>query len=78
MKKTSTRNDILERYGARLTLEQLARLINLKVGTIRAQISQGRFPIPTLCDRSRRTADYRDVADYLDRQRAKAHMGVAA
>lgn len=62
---------LLERYGPRLTLEQLAEVLALKVKTVRNQIHLGTFPVPTYLD-GHRVADFRDVAAYLDERREEA------
>lgn len=63
---------LLETYGLRLNVEQLAQVLGLSAGTIYNQISAGRFPVPTYVDGKARFADYRDVATYLDQCRARA------
>ncbi len=65
---------VAERYGLRLNVEQLGAVLGLTKGAIHNQISDGTFPIPTYLDGGRRWADYRDVAEHLDkcRERAKA------
>lgn len=62
---------VAERYGLRLNTDQLAQVLGLEPGTVRNQISAGRFPIRTYVD-GKRWADYRDVADYLDKCRQQA------
>lgn len=63
---------IAERYGTRVSLQQLASELRMAVGTIRNQVSAGTFPIPTFLDAGGRFADYRDVAAYVDRCRERA------
>lgn len=63
---------LIERYGLRLSLDDLGRELSMSPGAIRNQISEGRFPIPTYLDQGRRWADHRDVAEHLDRMRAQA------
>ena len=67
---------IVEHYGLRLTTADLARLLKTSPASIRTEISAERFPIPTYKDhpgrRAPRFADARDVAKFLDEQRAKA------
>lgn len=64
---------VAEKYGPRLTLDQLAEVLGMAKNTIYNQTSAGTFPIPTYIDGNKRFADYRDVATYLDscRERAK-------
>lgn len=63
---------LLEKFGPRLTIEQLSQVLGLAKGSIYNQISAQTFPIPTYVDASKRWADYRDVAFYLDACRAKS------
>ena len=65
---------VVERYGARLNVEQLAHLLGLTKVAIYNQISAEKFPIPIYKDAGKTFADYRDVAAYLDdcRERARA------
>lgn len=62
---------LLERYGLRLSMEQLAEVLGIKVNTIYNQVSAGTFPVKTYLD-GHRYADYRDVAAHLDECRARA------
>lgn len=61
---------LLETYGARLTLDELGRELGMSAGSIRNQISEDRFPVPTYLDQGRRFADARDIAQYLDAKKA--------
>ncbi len=61
---------LLERYGPHLDIQALAAETGLSTGTIRNQISQRRFPIPTRIVCGRRVADWRDVASWIDQVRA--------
>lgn len=63
---------LLDKYGPRLNVEQLAEVLGMAVGTIYNQVGASRFPIPTYVDGKARWADYRDVATYLDDCRARA------
>jgi len=63
---------ILDRYGPRLTMEQLAEVLCISKHTLYNQVSAGVFNLPTYLDGGRRFADYRDVAAYLDECRARA------
>ena len=69
---------LIERYGLRLSLEQLGQELDMSAGSIRNQISEGRFPVLTYLDQGRRWADYRDVAAHLDSLRAKAKSSTPA
>lgn len=72
-----TRAFILERYGVRLTMAQLATLLAMSEGTIRNQVSAETFPIPTYKEGAARYASYEAVADYLDSMSAKARAMAA-
>ncbi|HWH75079.1 MAG TPA: hypothetical protein VNV16_12530 [Methylibium sp.] len=63
---------VADKYGLRLSVEQLGEVLGLKRGTIYNQISAGTFPIPTYVDGGGRWADYRDVAAHLDACRERA------
>lgn len=63
---------LLDRYGLRISIDQLTDILNLKCGTIYNQISAQTFPIRTYTDGGKRFADYRDVATYLDECRQRA------
>ncbi|MDN7807043.1 hypothetical protein [Burkholderia gladioli] len=67
---------ILEKYGPRMTLAQLAQLLVMSEGTIRNQISAETFPIPTYKEGGGRYAPYDAVADYLEHMSAKARAGI--
>ena len=72
-----TRAFILERYGVRLTMGQLASLLAMSEGTIRNQVSAETFPIPTYKEGAARYAAYDAVADYLDSMSEKARQRAA-
>lgn len=63
---------LLEKYGPRLTMEQLAELLGIKPGTIYNQVSGGTCSVRTYVDGGRRWADIRDVAEAFDRMRSAA------
>lgn len=65
---------LLERYGLRLNMEQLAQVLGVKTKTLRNQASAGTLKIPTYLDHGGRFADYRDVATYLDSMRATTQV----
>ncbi|MFM0407482.1 hypothetical protein [Paraburkholderia dipogonis] len=67
-----TRAYILEKFGVRLTMGQLATLLAMSEGTIRNQVSAETFPIPTYKEGASRYASYDAVAEYLDRMSQKA------
>lgn len=62
---------IVEKYGLRLTTEQLGKCINLATNTIHNRLAKGDLPIHSYVDGKFRYFDYRDVADYLDRCRGQ-------
>lgn len=74
MSSLVTQMIIVERYGTRVSMDQLAKELGLSRGTIYNQIAAGSFVIPTFLDCGKRWADYRDVAAHVDtcRSRAKA------
>jgi hypothetical protein len=63
---------LLEQYGPRLTVDQLAKALCLATNTIYNQVAAGTFEVPTYLDGKKRFADYRDVATYLDACRERA------
>lgn len=63
---------IVERYGIRLSIEQLAAVLGLSKGAVYNQISAGTLPVKTYLDGGKRWADYRDVAAHLDACREQA------
>ncbi|MCR1769079.1 hypothetical protein JWI72_18065 [Burkholderia glumae] len=72
-----TRAYILEKFGPRMNLSQLAQLLQMSEGTIRNQISAETFPIPTYKEGSGRFAAYDAVAEYLDRMSEQARRQAA-
>lgn len=63
---------IVEKYGFRLGVEQLAEVFSLAPKTIYNQVSAGSFPVPTYVDGGQRWADARDVAARFDELRRQA------
>ena len=57
---------LLDKYGPRLTVDQLGEVLTIEPRTIYNQISSNSFPVPTYKDGNRRFADFRDVASHLD------------
>jgi len=57
---------IVERYGLRLNVEQLADVLGVTKGALYNQFSAGTCPVKTYMDGGKRWADYRDVAAHLD------------
>ncbi|TSE32966.1 pyocin activator PrtN family protein [Tepidimonas taiwanensis] len=69
---------LIERYGLRLSMEQLAQVLGLAVATLHARIARGELGIPTYVDGKMRFADVRDVAEYLDIKRQEAQDALHA
>lgn len=63
---------VADKYGMRLPMDQLAEALCIAKQTIYNQIAKGDFPVKTYLDGSKRYADYRDVAAYLDECRLRA------
>jgi hypothetical protein len=63
---------LLEKYGPRLTIDQLSEVLGIAAGSIYNMVSANQLTLPTYVDGKRRWADYRDVATYLDECRARA------
>jgi hypothetical protein len=57
---------VAEKYGMRLDIDALAKLLGMGKSTIYNQISADSFAIPTYVDNGKRYADYRAVAGHLD------------
>lgn len=74
MSSLITQMIVAEKYGPRLNVEALAGVLGLSKGAIHNQISAGTFPVPTYLDGGKRWADFRDVAEHLDRCREAARV----
>lgn len=72
MSSVVTQLIVAERYGLRLSIEQLAEVMGLSKGAVYNQISAETFAIPTYLDAGKRWADYRDVAAHIDACREQA------
>jgi hypothetical protein len=57
---------LLNRYGPRLTLVEVARLMRISASAAYNQLSAGEFPIATYSIGARKFCDYRDVARYFN------------
>lgn len=68
---------LLEKYGPRLSVEQIAEVMSLTKAAIHRRISDGTLGIPTYVDSGKRWADARDMAEYFDSMRAAARQRVA-
>lgn len=63
---------LLEHYGLRLGVDQLAQALGMAKASIYNQISAGTFPVKTYIDGGKRYADFRDVAEHMDKCRQLA------
>ena len=63
---------LLEKYGPRLSLDDIADVLGSTKNTLYNQISQGTCPLPTYLDGGKRWAAMEDVALYFTEQRKKA------
>lgn len=63
---------IVEKYGLRLNVEQLAEVLGVTKASLYNMFSGGTCPVKTYLDGGKRWADYRDVAEHLDRCRELA------
>lgn len=66
---------VAERYGLRVGVDKLAELLGITKGTAYNQLSAGSFPIKTYIDGGKRFADYRDIAEHIDRCHESATSG---
>lgn len=60
---------LLDKYGPRLTMAELAEVLGVAHGTLRNRLSAGTLKCRTYYDGGTRYADFRDVAEYLDQFR---------
>lgn len=65
---------LLENFGPRLSVSQVAKVLGLAEGTIRNRIAKNTISIKTYLDNGSRWADYRDVAEYLDQCRESVNQ----
>ncbi len=63
---------LLDRYGPRLDAEALGKVLGIETKTVQNKIAANTLGIKTYVDGSKRWADVRDVADYLDSLRVVA------
>lgn len=68
---------LLQTYGPRLSIEQIAHVVGMSPGTIYNRAKKGTFSVPTYVDGKKRWADFRDVAQYFDdcRERSGTNPG---
>jgi excisionase family DNA binding protein len=67
-----TRAYLLDKYGVRLSMEQVAEELGMSIGTVYNLISSGELGIPTYKEGNRRYASYQGIADYLDDKHEEA------
>jgi hypothetical protein len=72
MSSILTQAMVFERYGPRLSMDQLAELLGIKRTSLLNKVSAGTCPVRTYVDCGARWADYRDVAEHFDALRATA------
>lgn len=70
----ATQMILLEKYGPRLTIANLAGVLCISEKTVRNRIASREFGIPLYVEGGVRYADYRDVAQYLDECRERARI----
>lgn len=63
---------LIESYGPRMTMPQVAHALGMKEATLRNRLSARSISLPTYLDGGLRFADARDVAAYLDECRQAA------
>lgn len=63
---------VVDHYGLRLNVEQIAEVLGVSKGAVYNQISAGTLPVKTYLDGGKRYADYQHVAEHLDACRAQA------
>ncbi len=69
---------LMERYGPRMNMEQLAQALGLAASSLHGRLARGELQLPTYVDGKMRYADTRDVAEYLDRLRNEALRAMQA
>lgn len=61
----------------RLTVDEVAHELGMKPGTVRNQISDGSFPVPSYVEGRNRFVDVRALGQYLDERHAEALASLA-
>lgn len=72
MSKLTTQAMIVDRYGLRLSMDQLAEILAISPGSLYNMISSGELPIRTYKEGHRRFVSYEAVAEYLDAKDGEA------
>lgn len=75
MSNLMTQAMIVDKYGFRVGVEKLAEILCITKPSVYNQLSAGTFPIPTYLDQGKRYADFRDVAEHIDKCRTAATRG---
>jgi DNA-directed RNA polymerase specialized sigma24 family protein len=63
---------LLEKYGPRLNISEVAQVLGVAEKTLRNRLSLNKVALRMYEDQGLKCADSRDVADYLDDCRARA------
>jgi len=75
-------DQLFDKYGPRLTTEDMAEVLKTSAQNIRKDICKNKFPIPTFKAkkgrRAPRFADYRVVADYINASSGQVSPGLDA
>lgn len=72
-----TQAHLLDKYGPRLSMEQVAEVLGLHPVTVRKMFITGELAIRTYKEGARRFASYQAVAEYLDSRDEAAKVRVA-
>ena len=78
MSRFLTRAYILEKYGVRLDMDQLASLLRISKHTLYKQKSDGNLGFAMYTENGRCFADYEEIAKYLDKKSEEARHALAA
>jgi hypothetical protein len=66
---------VAEKYGLRVSMSTLCEILGIKRQTLNNRLGAGTLPIKTYTDVGGRFADYRDVAEHIDKCREAATSG---
>lgn len=61
----------------RLTVDEVAQELGVKPGSVRNQISDGTFPVPSYVEGRNRYIDVRALGQYLDQRHEEALASLA-
>ena len=62
---------LLERFGPRLGMDDIAEVLGMSKGTLHNRVYRGEIDLVTYLDGGTRYADVRDMASYLDLMRGR-------